>query len=457
MPSWTSGWGCCGARPTTDMMKSRASRARRALIKFASGKQTSTTRSMDSLDSIWDEPAVETVQKRSSQPPDDRDDPHRPAKRPRQALFLSDSEDDMDASGPTRLRAPVKAPPLNAELDALFADSDDEELRPLPGRIDEAEITRRAEERARREMPALTPYQVMPSSSPPRDTGSPSGKKSGKGDTEKKERRRIVKLDEARLLNPTHGFPQLVKMTKDFKIKGKGHEAADLSRLLQKYQYWTHQLYPKLQFQDTVERVEKLCHSRRMNVALSVWRDEALGRPGGRQGLDIDDDEEDTGAIDDEDQAEQNQAMDTDHASTRAPRSSPSVPSSRASSPPATSGAESSSRGPGPRFSEPEPDEDEEFWKSLDDFGDSSMDARAPPSPPKAAPAPAPPSGFDDEDMWDIINEVEKEASGSGQRPAASGGQPPPTVSKPSSKSPLAGAPEPGYADPSEWDDMYVD
>jgi replication fork protection complex subunit Csm3/Swi3 len=206
------------------MVKSRALTCASIFISFASGKQTSTTRSMDSLDSIWDEPPVETVPKRSSEPPDDRDEPHRPAKRPRQALFLSDSEDDVDASGPSRPRAAAKAPALNAELDALFADSDDEELRPLPGRIDEAEITRRAEERARREMPTLTPYQVMLSSSPPRDTGSPSGKKAGKGDAEKKERRRIVKLDEARLLNPTYGFPQLVKMTKDFKIKGKGHE-----------------------------------------------------------------------------------------------------------------------------------------------------------------------------------------------------------------------------------------
>ena len=38
------------------------------------------------------------------------------------------------------------------------------------------------------------------------------------------------------------------------------------------YQYWIHDLYPKEQFKDTVGRVEKLCHSRRMNVRSSLAR-----------------------------------------------------------------------------------------------------------------------------------------------------------------------------------------
>lgn len=63
------------------------------------------------------------------------------------------------------------------------------------------------------------------------------------------------------------------------------------------YNFWTHKLHPKLKFRDTVLRIEKLCHSRRLQVnlrfkfhaphasdsasvgqvALSVWRDEAKG------------------------------------------------------------------------------------------------------------------------------------------------------------------------------------
>ncbi|KAF8964049.1 replication fork protection component Swi3-domain-containing protein, partial [Flammula alnicola] len=238
-----------------------------------------------SLDSIWDEPVVEASPKRTNDI-DGADDENanlpRPAKRPRTSLFFSDSEDEVGVSGPSR-KATHKAPPVQeVDIDALFADFDDDEeaLKPLPPTIDEEEMTRQAEARHRRNMPPLTPHEIMPSSSPQRDTGNSTGnKRSGdqeQGKDEKKARRRIVKLDENRLLGP-NGFPHLIKMTKDFRIKGKGHEATDLSRILQIYQYWTHELYPKTQFLDTVERVEKLCHSRRMNVSLSVWRDEAHG------------------------------------------------------------------------------------------------------------------------------------------------------------------------------------
>ena len=40
----------------------------------------------------------------------------------------------------------------------------------------------------------------------------------------------------------------------------------DLQRLLRIYQFWAHEMYPKGQFRDTVGRVEKLCHSKRMAV-----------------------------------------------------------------------------------------------------------------------------------------------------------------------------------------------
>lgn len=40
----------------------------------------------------------------------------------------------------------------------------------------------------------------------------------------------------------------------------------DLDRVLQIYQFWSHKLYPKTRFKETVDRVEKLCHSKRMQV-----------------------------------------------------------------------------------------------------------------------------------------------------------------------------------------------
>jgi replication fork protection complex subunit Csm3/Swi3 len=241
--------------------------------------------------SIWDEPLTAHSPRRASEerrPIDIEDDddevPQRPKKRARQTLFYADSDDDIDlVPGPSNAETVLKAPPPHdIDIDALFAGvDDDEEISQLPAILDEAELTRRAEARYKNNAPPLTLHEILPSSSPGREVEGGNAKKKSKDD-EKKGRQRQLRLDENLLLSPT-GFPQLVKMAKDFKIKGKGHEvsrgfnrfessfhpflqAADLDRLLRIYQYWTHQLYPKTTFTDTIDRVEKLCHSRRMNV-----------------------------------------------------------------------------------------------------------------------------------------------------------------------------------------------
>ncbi|KAF7294877.1 Chromosome segregation in meiosis protein [Mycena indigotica] len=108
----------------------------------------------------------------------------------------------------------------------------------------------------------------------------------------KKPKKKIARLDEGRLLGD-NGFPQLIRDTKDFRIRGKGHEESDLNRLLQVYQFWTHKLYPKTPFKETTERVEKLCHSKRMRNMLGVWRDEAHGKPPPDPDADLDEDNED--------------------------------------------------------------------------------------------------------------------------------------------------------------------
>lgn len=122
----------------------------------------------------------------------------------------------------------------------------------------------------------MMPHEVLPSSSPPRDVEK--GKEKDKDDKkeEKKEKKKITRLNEALLVGPS-GFPQLIKDTKDFKIKGKGHEEADLNRLLQRYQYWTQRMFPKTQFTDTVQKIEKLCHSKVMHSHMTSWRDEVMG------------------------------------------------------------------------------------------------------------------------------------------------------------------------------------
>ncbi|KAH7914681.1 replication fork protection component Swi3-domain-containing protein [Hygrophoropsis aurantiaca] len=243
-----------------------------------------------SLDEIWDAPISPA---RSENSPNPVKSSTGTQKRSRPSLFLSDSDDEL----------PVTTKSVPPEVDAMFEDMDNDEdlvFKPLAPALDLEALRRNAEAKhAKRatSQPSLTPHQILPSSSPGRDNHDENeggwaskDKKSGQsGEGDKKERKKLPKLDEERLLGP-NGFPQLIKDTKNFRIKGKGHEASDLGRLLQTYQFWAHKMYPKTQFGDTVERVEKLCHSKRMHVALSVWRDEANGLVNGKKpGYDEDD------------------------------------------------------------------------------------------------------------------------------------------------------------------------
>jgi replication fork protection complex subunit Csm3/Swi3 len=99
----------------------------------------------------------------------------------------------------------------------------------------------------------------------------------------KKQRKPIAKLDEARLLSAP-GIPKLRAdarmpnfLTKKLKIKGKGHEFSDVARLLNYYQLWLDDLYPRAKFADGLQLVEKAGHSRRMQTMRREWIDE--GKP----------------------------------------------------------------------------------------------------------------------------------------------------------------------------------
>ncbi|GAA6051843.1 hypothetical protein JCM3770_005493 [Rhodotorula araucariae] len=86
-----------------------------------------------------------------------------------------------------------------------------------------------------------------------------------------KKRRVVAKMDETRLLGP-NGFPKLRDDLKKVRIKGKGHEMQDLKRVLSTYQLWAHQMYPRTNFRDTLQTVEKLCRKR--TRALKEYRDD---------------------------------------------------------------------------------------------------------------------------------------------------------------------------------------
>jgi replication fork protection complex subunit Csm3/Swi3 len=98
-----------------------------------------------------------------------------------------------------------------------------------------------------------------------------------------KKRKPVAKLDEARLLSQP-GIPKLRALARSKSIasklhlKGKGHEYSDAAKLLSYYQLWLDNLYPRANFADGLQLVEKVGHGKRMQVMRREWIDE--GKPG---------------------------------------------------------------------------------------------------------------------------------------------------------------------------------
>lgn len=89
----------------------------------------------------------------------------------------------------------------------------------------------------------------------------------------RKKRKPNPKLDEARLLSQ-NGIPKLRRLAKSrLKFRGKGYEYSDITTLLNMYQLWLDDLYPKAKFKDGLAMVEKVGHSKRMQITRRAWLD----------------------------------------------------------------------------------------------------------------------------------------------------------------------------------------
>ncbi|KAI0664769.1 replication fork protection component Swi3-domain-containing protein [Cubamyces menziesii] len=474
---------------------------------------------MASLDDIWDAPA-ETSTRSSPPPVRDKDGSASPipasTKRPSSSrpLFLDSGSEDEGATA-SKSRYASKPASNKPDIDAFFADLDDDPelaFQDLAPSLDVEALKRQADAKL-----ALTPHQILPSSSPPRDLGpEKSGAKGKAGDKQDKDGKdgapkkkpKRPKLDEGRLCGP-NGFPALAKQAKGFKPKGKGHELRDLDRLMNVYQFWAHQMYPNNHFIDTVQRVEKLCHSKRMHVALSVWRDEAHGLINGRKipgpddplSSDSDSDreiarhvrlqsEDDKGRSKGKGPQDVPIATDDERSSparsTHQPSLPPSSPSASGSSlgaldddfdidamiredeaarAQASTSASASANSKPPQVAYGAPrggtadDEDEAMWDAvMDDLPDEPY---VPPQRPNRPPAST--GGVEedmDDDMWDMVREMDTDAppprsAGSGQPPQQA--EPMDHESRPASESGVAGVDPTRRATNDEgWDEMYA-
>ncbi|KAH3007029.1 chromosome segregation in meiosis- protein [Aspergillus fumigatus] len=89
-----------------------------------------------------------------------------------------------------------------------------------------------------------------------------------------KKRQPVAKLDESRLLSQP-GIPKLRRTAKKkLRFKGKGHEFSDAARLLNFYQLWLDDLFPRAKFADGLAIIERLGHSKRLQAMRKEWIDE---------------------------------------------------------------------------------------------------------------------------------------------------------------------------------------
>ncbi|KAI9044191.1 Chromosome segregation in meiosis protein 3 [Aspergillus affinis] len=124
------------------------------------------------------------------------------------------------------------------------------------------------------------PSSIAANAPRPSFTPEASGLKLGLDEEVKvtKKRQPVAKLDDNRLLSQA-GIPKLRRTAKQrLKFKGKGHEFSDTARLLNFYQFWLDDLFPRAKFVDGLAIIEKLGHSKRLQNMRREWIEEEKPR-----------------------------------------------------------------------------------------------------------------------------------------------------------------------------------
>lgn len=87
-----------------------------------------------------------------------------------------------------------------------------------------------------------------------------------------KPKRVLLKLDLEKLFSD-RGLSAIPSHIKPLKLRGKGHELDDITKICRAYEHWAHRLYPKMTFKDVLEKVEHLglknrrkCYNKKMEI-----------------------------------------------------------------------------------------------------------------------------------------------------------------------------------------------
>lgn len=87
----------------------------------------------------------------------------------------------------------------------------------------------------------------------------------------KKPRNKLVVLNTERLKGPK-GIHTIEQYFAGFEYKGKGKEKEDLSRVMKRLEHWAHRLFPKYDFDDSLQRIEQLGVKRDLKVFVHKYR-----------------------------------------------------------------------------------------------------------------------------------------------------------------------------------------
>ena len=85
-------------------------------------------------------------------------------------------------------------------------------------------------------------------------------------------KRKIIRAPQPKLdayrLKGERGLKTLVDTYKNVKLKGVGHEEHDLNLIMKNLELWCNRLFPKMAFDDCLERIEKLGSKKIISVIL---------------------------------------------------------------------------------------------------------------------------------------------------------------------------------------------
>lgn len=81
----------------------------------------------------------------------------------------------------------------------------------------------------------------------------------------------VPKLNTERLKGPM-GIQVIEKYFEGFKFHGKGHEKADLDRIMKRLEHWSYRLFPKYHFDDFLARMEQLGTKKDLQVFMKRYR-----------------------------------------------------------------------------------------------------------------------------------------------------------------------------------------